>query len=84
MALKPYIVATETNITCVCMAKDETDAVNRCLSQYYDESSYPYPNGQIHWTAYDFKKYFSDRNKELLILKIIERQGDISDDRSAD
>ena len=72
MRLKPYIVATETNVTCVCLATDKTNAVNKCFNQYYEESPWKYPNGPVHWEAYDFKEYFSDGNEEPLILESIE------------
>lgn len=57
MKLKPYIVATNTNVTCVCMARSKKDAVNRCKRQYLNEF------GELHpdiWEAYDFEKFFLD------------------------
>lgn len=60
MTLKPYIVATNTNVTCVCMAKNKKDAVKRCKSQYIEEF------GELHpeiWNVYDFEKFFLDRDK---------------------
>ena len=72
MKFKPYIVATETKVTCVCMAKDKTDAVNKCFNQYYEESPWKYPSGPVLWEAYDFKEYFSDGNEKPLVLESIE------------
>ena len=60
MTLKPYIVATNTNVTCVCMAKNKKDAVKRCKSQYLENF------GELHpelWKAYDFEKFFLDRDE---------------------
>lgn len=60
MKLKPYIVATNTDVTCVCMAKSKKDAVERCKHQYINEFGELYPE---FWEAYDFEKYFLDQDK---------------------
>lgn len=60
MTLKPYIVATNTDVTCVCMAKDKRDAVKRCKNQYLNEFGELYPE---IWEAYDFVEYFLDRDE---------------------
>jgi hypothetical protein len=60
MTLKPYIVATNTDITCICLAKNKRDAVAKCKRQYKAEFGSLYPE---IWEAYDFIKYFTDQDE---------------------
>lgn len=57
--LKPYIVATNTNVTCVCIAKNKNDAISRCKRQYYSQDD----GSPDEWVAYDFVNYFTDMNE---------------------
>ena len=57
--LKPYIVATNTNITCVCIAKSKKDAIARCKRQYYLQDDC----NPDEWVAYDFISYFTDMHE---------------------
>ena len=71
--LNPYIVATNTNITCVCMAKSKADAVKRCKHQYIEAFDELHPE---IWTAYRLERFFLDTdeyyrklNEDVLLLQ---------------
>jgi len=53
---KPFIVATNTSVTCVCVAGSEEEAINNCKKRFEDEHGYDVEG----WTAYTFDEYFSD------------------------
>lgn len=52
--LKPFLVATNTDVTATCLAFDKDDAVRRCREAYIRE----YGEDDQSWEAYDFYEYY--------------------------
>lgn len=55
-----YVVATNTDVTCVCVAESKDDAINKCKKKYLWQTGYGEESIPEYWWAYDFDEYFDE------------------------
>ena len=63
--MKPYIVATNSDYTIICLAKDKKSAMLKA-NRFYREQ---YGENRDDWTAYDLKTYLATESIDIMPIR---------------